>query len=103
MSWFGSGVPQIGLPVWYDVCDFAIHVEYLSIRLWASKATAPHIAADFLRPSVIVVAGSGKEGQRRRVWAKETSQVRQKAKIQGSQVLLHRSIHVLRTLGSSYG
>lgn len=100
MSWFRSGVPQIVLPVWYDACDSAIHVEYLSIRLWASKATAPHVDADFLRASVIVVVDSGKGDE---YGQNKPLKFVRKLKFKVPQVLLHRSTHVLRSIRSSGG
>ena len=79
MSWFRSGVPQVVLPVWYDTYDFANRVEYLSIGLWASKATAPHVDADDFSRAVMAVVDKGEEGRRRRLRARELGEVCQKA------------------------
>jgi UDP:flavonoid glycosyltransferase YjiC (YdhE family) len=43
-----SGIPQIILPQWYDLYDYAARVEYLGIGIYANKHVAPSVdAAEF--------------------------------------------------------
>ena len=38
-----SGIPQIILPQWYDLYDYAGRVEYLGIGIYANKLVAPSV------------------------------------------------------------
>jgi UDP:flavonoid glycosyltransferase YjiC (YdhE family) len=43
-----SGIPQIILPQWYDLYDYAARAEYLGIGIYANKLVAPSVdAAEF--------------------------------------------------------
>lgn len=45
----GTGIPQVVLPVWVDLYDFAIRVEYLGVGVWGSRNAAPDVCVP--RPS----------------------------------------------------
>lgn len=49
---FRAGKPQIVLPQWYDTYENASRVEYLGIRLYGNKNSAPDINATELGVAV---------------------------------------------------
>ena len=38
---YSAGVPQVILPLWVDLYNFAQMVEYLGVGIWPGKDTAP--------------------------------------------------------------
>ena len=50
-----SGVPQIILPQWLDLYDYAVRVEWLGHGIYANKNHAPHIDAAQLADALVKV------------------------------------------------
>jgi UDP:flavonoid glycosyltransferase YjiC (YdhE family) len=50
-----GGVPQIILPQWADLYDFAQLVENLKIGTWGCRATSPDWTAECLQQAVLFV------------------------------------------------
>ncbi|KFY25088.1 hypothetical protein V491_01899 [Pseudogymnoascus sp. VKM F-3775] len=48
-----GGVPQIILPQWADLYDFAQLVENLKIGVWGCRATSPHWTAECIQQAVL--------------------------------------------------
>ncbi|TFK33933.1 hypothetical protein BDQ12DRAFT_614373 [Crucibulum laeve] len=48
-----TGTPQIILPRWYDLYDYALRVEYLGIGIYANKNAAPGVDAVDLATALI--------------------------------------------------
>ncbi|QSZ37360.1 hypothetical protein DSL72_009458 [Monilinia vaccinii-corymbosi] len=69
----GTGVPQVVLPLWVDLYDFAIRVEYLGVGVWGSRNAAPNWTAEELGAALLKVAGDGEEALSMRKRALEIS------------------------------
>ncbi|KAF7550147.1 hypothetical protein G7Z17_g5916 [Cylindrodendrum hubeiense] len=54
-----AGVPQIILPLWIDLYDFAQLVEYLGIGVWGCQDTSPHWTAECLADAFLKILESG--------------------------------------------
>ena len=50
-----GGVPQIILPQWVDLYDFAQLVENLDIGIWGCRATSPSWTAECIQQAVLLV------------------------------------------------
>ena len=50
-----GGVPQIILPQWADLNDFAQLVENLEIGIWGCRATSPSWTAECIQQAVLLV------------------------------------------------
>lgn len=50
-----GGVPQIILPQWADLYDFAALVEKLNIGVWGCRATSPDWTAECIQQAVLFV------------------------------------------------
>jgi UDP:flavonoid glycosyltransferase YjiC (YdhE family) len=50
-----GGVPQIVLPQWADLYDFAQLVEDLNIGVWGCRATSPDWTAECIQQAVLFV------------------------------------------------
>ena len=50
-----GGVPQIILPQWADLYDFAALVENLNIGVWGCRATSPDWTAECIQQAVLFV------------------------------------------------
>ncbi|KAH7177024.1 hypothetical protein EDB81DRAFT_836846 [Dactylonectria macrodidyma] len=50
-----AGVPQVILPMWVDLYDFAQLVEYLGIGTWACQDISPHWSAECLAGAFLKV------------------------------------------------
>jgi UDP:flavonoid glycosyltransferase YjiC (YdhE family) len=50
-----GGVPQIILPQWADLYDFAQLVENLKIGVWGCRATSPDWTAECIQQAVLFV------------------------------------------------
>lgn len=51
-------MPQVILPLWVDLYDFAQLVEYLGIGTWACQNTSPHWTAECLASAFLKVLES---------------------------------------------
>ena len=45
---YSHGVPQIILPIWFDLYNYAATAEHLGVGIWPNKDTAPDWEADAL-------------------------------------------------------
>jgi len=50
-----GGVPQIILPQWADLYDFAQLVETLKIGIWGCRATSPDWTAECIQQAILFV------------------------------------------------
>ncbi|KAH8734142.1 hypothetical protein BGZ61DRAFT_445845 [Ilyonectria robusta] len=57
-----AGVPQIILPLWIDLYDFAQLVDYLGIGTWACQDTSPEWTAECLAGAFLKILDSGRMG-----------------------------------------
>ena len=57
----GTGVPQVALPLWYDIHDFAARVEYLGIRFRGNKRSAPRVDDYELGTASMMIVDGGVE------------------------------------------
>ncbi|KAB8296392.1 hypothetical protein EYC80_009142 [Monilinia laxa] len=69
----GTGIPQVVLPVWVDLYDFAIRVEYLGVGVWGSRNAAPNWTAAELSTALLKVVGDSDEAISMRKRALEIS------------------------------
>lgn len=56
---FSCGIPQIILPQWYDLYDYATRAEYLGIGIYANKLVAPSVDAAEFGAALIMVLKPG--------------------------------------------
>ncbi|KAI9641699.1 hypothetical protein NHQ30_009555 [Ciborinia camelliae] len=68
-----TGIPQVVLPMWIDLYDFAVRVEYLGVGLWGSRKAAPNWTARELSSALLQVVGDGEEAVSMRKKALEIS------------------------------
>lgn len=45
----GTGVPQVVLPMWVDLYDYAVRVEYLGVGVWGSRDAAPYVSISLFK------------------------------------------------------
>ncbi|ESZ95139.1 glycosyltransferase family 1 protein [Sclerotinia borealis F-4128] len=69
----GTGIPQVVLPMWADLYDFAVRAEYLGVGLWGSRNAAPNWTAEELSTALLKVTGDGQEAVSMREKALELS------------------------------
>lgn len=72
-----TGVPQLILPLWVDLYDYAVRVEYLGIGVWGNKLTAPNWTSEGLSSAFQRVLGTSDEAIRVREKAKNLGKVAQ--------------------------
>ena len=53
-----AGVPQIVLPMWLDLYNFAQLAEQIGVGVWACRGTSPRWAPGCLADAILEVAGS---------------------------------------------
>lgn len=49
---YSAGVPQVIFPLWYDLYNYALLVEYLGVGIWPGKDTAPMWDANTLSKGI---------------------------------------------------
>lgn len=54
-----AGVPQIVLPMWMDLYNFAQLAEQVGVGVWGSRRTAPEWTAEELSASILKVVDGG--------------------------------------------
>ncbi|KAI9151444.1 Glycosyltransferase sdnJ [Paramyrothecium foliicola] len=74
-----AGVPQVFLPLWFDLFNIASMAEYLGIGVWPSRDTAPEWEAEALA-----------DGIRRALVGAESEALRDKAKALGDVARRYR-------------
>ena len=47
-----AGVPQVILPLWYDLYNYALLAEYLGVGIWPGKDNAPTWDANTLSKGI---------------------------------------------------
>ncbi|KAL5353704.1 hypothetical protein ACLOAV_001744 [Pseudogymnoascus australis] len=55
----GTGIPQMVLPMWVDLYDYATRAEFLGIGVWGNKNSAPYWTAEELGIAFQRVLGDG--------------------------------------------
>ncbi|CZR69812.1 uncharacterized protein PAC_19712 [Phialocephala subalpina] len=75
----GVGVPQIILPLWVDLYDYATRVEYLGIGAFGNPASAPNWTSQELSSSFSRVLDSGEESVRIGKKARDLGELSRKA------------------------
>ncbi|KIL95735.1 hypothetical protein FAVG1_00473 [Fusarium avenaceum] len=55
-----AGVPQIVMPLWADLYNYAVLVESIGIGVWACPKTSPNWAVDELAQAILKVVDGGK-------------------------------------------
>jgi len=69
---YSAGVPQIVLPMWADLYNYAQLAEQIGVGLWGCRETSPEWTPECLRDDILHVAASNvSEGLRAK--AKEIS------------------------------
>lgn len=56
-----TGVPQVVLPLWADLYDYAVRVEMLGIGVWGSKRSTPNWTAEELGGAFFKALGDSDE------------------------------------------
>ncbi|APA10835.1 hypothetical protein sscle_07g056050 [Sclerotinia sclerotiorum 1980 UF-70] len=69
----GTGIPQVVLPMWVDLYDFAIRVEFLGVGVWGSRGVAPYWKAEELSSVFLKLVGDSEEAISMRKRALELS------------------------------
>lgn len=54
-----AGVPQVVLPMWIDLYNFAQLAEQTGVGVWGSRSTAPEWTAEELSASILKVVDGG--------------------------------------------
>jgi UDP:flavonoid glycosyltransferase YjiC (YdhE family) len=70
-NYHSNGIPQIVLPMWVDLYDYATRVEHLGIGVWANKATAPDWTAEELSNAFLKVLADDEAARAMREKAKQ--------------------------------
>ena len=56
-------MPQVVLPAWVDLYDYATRAEHLGVGVWGNKLAAPDWTADELSQAFLRVVGDSSEAQ----------------------------------------
>lgn len=88
-----AGKPQIILPMWVDLYDFATRVEYLGIGLWPTKASAPSWNATELGAAMVRIVEDSEESRGMRRRAEELRELCRKN--QGRKVAAKRILEMM--------
>jgi hypothetical protein len=92
-SLYSAGKPQIILPMWVDLYDFATRVEYLGIGLWPTKASAPSWNATELGAAMVRIVEDSEESRAMRRRAEELKELCRKN--QGRKVAAKRILEMM--------
>ncbi|KFX94668.1 hypothetical protein O988_06165 [Pseudogymnoascus sp. VKM F-3808] len=88
-----AGKPQIILPMWVDLYDFATRVEYLGIGLWPTKSSAPSWNATELGAAMVRIVEDSEESRAMRRRAEELKELCRKN--QGRKVAAERILEMM--------
>ncbi|KAJ3578718.1 hypothetical protein NPX13_g1845 [Xylaria arbuscula] len=72
-----AGVPQVIMPMWLDLYNYAQLVEDIGVGVYATRGTAPDWTLDGLRDSFLKVVDGGEDSIRMREKAKELGKLAQ--------------------------
>lgn len=92
------GVPQMVLPMWADLYDYATRVEYLGIGVFGSPKSAPNWTAEEVGNAFSRILDGGEESMRIKAKAKALGEVARKA---GGRSTAAREIAKLARTGSA--
>ncbi|KAI0505116.1 hypothetical protein F5B22DRAFT_538212 [Xylaria bambusicola] len=73
-----AGVPQVIIPMWFDLYNYAQLAEEIGVGVYATRGTAPNWTAEDLRRSFLKVVDGGQDSLRMRNKAKELGELAQK-------------------------
>ena len=59
LTFRSTGTPQIILPLWVDLYNFAQLAEQVGVGVWGCRATSPDWTAECLSQAIITVADKG--------------------------------------------
>ena len=90
-----TGVPQVILPLWVDLYNFAQTAEYLGVGIWPGKETAPRWHAEMLSDG-FMRALTGKSSFAMR---EKASQLREAARQYGGQLAAAEKIASMAAKG----
>ncbi|KUJ09626.1 glycosyltransferase family 1 protein [Mollisia scopiformis] len=93
----GVGIPQIVLPLWVDLYDYATRVEYLGIGVLGSPVSAPNWTSSELTTAFTRVLDGGQEALRIKETARRLGEVARKA---GGRFRAAEEISKLARMGS---
>ena len=66
LTFHSAGVPQVVLPLWFDLYNYAATAEYRGIGVWPGRETAPVWDADSLgRGFIQALVGASSESLRK--------------------------------------
>jgi UDP:flavonoid glycosyltransferase YjiC (YdhE family) len=90
-----TGIPQVILPLWFDLYSIAQTAEYLGIGVWPGQDTAPNWDSEMLSEAILgALNGKGSAEMRRRA-----TELRVKARSYGGKTAIARDIASLAALG----
>ncbi|KAK5630114.1 hypothetical protein RRF57_005829 [Xylaria bambusicola] len=95
-----AGVPQVIIPMWFDLYNYAQLVEDIGVGIYATRGTAPNWTAENLRKSFLKVVDGGQESLGMRKKAKELGELAQK---EPGRLTAAREIARLAILGTQHG
>ena len=75
---YRAGTPQIVLPLWVDLYNFAVLVEYLGVGVWAGKKSSPVWEPKELSEAFLMVIDGGETSVAMRKEAKRLGDICQK-------------------------
>lgn len=94
---YRAGIPQVLLPMWFDLYNFASTAEYLGIGIWPGKETAPQWDPETLAAGILS-ALIGKESAALRTKAQALGKI---AKSYEGRNLAAREIAAMAGLGEA--
>jgi UDP:flavonoid glycosyltransferase YjiC (YdhE family) len=69
------GVPQVVLPMWVDLYDYAVRAEWLGVGVYGNNGTAPEWTAEGLVSAFLRVLGDDDGARRLRERARALGEV----------------------------
>lgn len=78
-TYCSAGVPQIVLPLWVDLYNFAQLVEDIGVGVWGCREISPDWTAECLSDAILKVADGGPKSLAMRETAKRLGEISQKS------------------------
>ena len=78
LTFHSAGIPQVIIPLWMDLYNYAQMAEDIGVGVYATRGTAPQWTVEGLRDPFLRVLDGGKESLRIRQKARELGDIAQK-------------------------